>query len=478
MAAKKLQTIDDLLRAREARGLTVTLYARVLVVLFLAIGTSAAAQSTVEQVAMYGAVLLILGINWYFYRSLRRRRRLGLVGLGGAIIDALFVCSLPFLWYLSVGWTGVSSGYLLKTMLPLIAVVFIVVNSLAMRMSYPILVTAAVTALHILLIPLVWTDERIVITHDLVETFLGPGVNLEIYLTQIFGVMVVGGFMAWLAYMARRTVHEAVGFESACAQVRETQSQLIMAEKMDAIGSLAAGVSHEVNNPLGSVSSAADLTRRLAARIEELVEKCDSAEELRRDERLRKILNGLRSNAELILSASERISQIVTTLRSFTRLDEAEYQRLDIHEGIDTTLALIEHQIPADIEVVRDYGDIPKIHGYPNLLNQAIMTLVLNAAEAIVGEGTITIRTRPKNNQSVEIRVADTGKGIPPDRLDRIFDVGFDTSRSRVQMGMHLSIVYNIVRQHGGDITVRSEADTGTEFIIVLPVSRRPGNDG
>ena len=172
--------------------------------------------------------------------------------------------------------------------------------------------------------------------------------------------------------------------------------------------------------------------------------------------------------------ASERIAKIVATLRRFVRLDEAEWQFADIHEGIDNVIALMEMEpeFNSRIRITQDYDDIPKIYCSPSSLNQVFASLFKNASEAIEGKGEIKIRTFAQQEQ-VNIEISDTGKGIPAENLDRIFDPGFTTKGVRVGVGLGLPICYQIVvNEHKGSIDVASELGEGTTFTITLPKYR------
>jgi len=176
--------------------------------------------------------------------------------------------------------------------------------------------------------------------------------------------------------------------------------------------------------------------------------------------------------------ACARMSDIVRTLRTFARLDEADVKSVDLHEGIESTLVLIAHLTKSGIAVERRYGELPRVECHPNQINQVLMNLCVNACQAMGERGTLTITTRALAG-SVEVRVKDTGVGIARDKLSRIFDPGFTTKGAPLGTGLGLSIVYQIVEGHGGEIAVESEPGAGTEFTIRLPVHhvRGAGDD-
>ena len=167
-------------------------------------------------------------------------------------------------------------------------------------------------------------------------------------------------------------------------------------------------------------------------------------------------------------NGSQRIKEIVLGLRTFSRLDEAERKSVDLHEGIDSTLTLLEHHMKDRIVVEKQYGDLPMVECYAGQLNQVFMNMLTNAVDAIEGEGTITIGTRVEND-GVAITFSDTGAGISEEAQSQIFDPFFTTKDIGKGTGLGLSIRYGIVEKHGGKIGVESEAGKGTTFTIVLP---------
>jgi signal transduction histidine kinase len=258
--------------------------------------------------------------------------------------------------------------------------------------------------------------------------------------------------------------------KEALDQLKEMQHQLIMQEKMASLGNLVAGVAHEVNSPIGAVYSAADVSRRCVEKISMILSTSRTMEELNSSEQLQKSLKILADNNKVTTAASERIANIVRSLKTFARLDEADYQEADILEGLDSTLILLEHEIKDRIVVIKNFGDIPKISCYPNQLNQVFMNLLMNAVQAIDGEGRITIKTDLEEGK-VTVEISDTGRGIPPQNMAKIFDPGFTTKGVGVGTGLGLSISHNIIKKHNGDIKVESEKGKGSSFTILLPIN-------
>jgi len=254
-------------------------------------------------------------------------------------------------------------------------------------------------------------------------------------------------------------------------EVREAQHQLVQSEKMAALGSLVAGVVHELNSPLGALSSLGQVTRRALEYIRATIETSASFEELQRDPKFARSLQVLQDNNQVTLEASERISRIVSSLKSFSRLDRAKYEEFDVHEGLESTLTLLEHEFKDRITVDRQFGDVPRLMVQPGELNQVFMNLLSNAAQAIESEGRIAIKTWCDNGHAT-IRISDTGRGIAPEQMKSLFDPGFSKSGSRVKAGMGLFTSYNIIEKHQGEFKAESEIGKGTTFTISLPVGR------
>jgi two-component system, NtrC family, sensor kinase len=245
-------------------------------------------------------------------------------------------------------------------------------------------------------------------------------------------------------------------------RTREQQltEQLIQSEKMAALGLLVAGVAHEINTPMGAIHSNNDIMNRAVVKIREHLGSDPDREVVR----MLDILTDVSRNNEI---ATERIMDIVRRLKNFARLDEAERKRVDIHEGIESTLTLLRHQLKNRIRIVREFGDLPEIECFPNQLNQVFMNIIVNAAQAIPDRGEIRVKTW-QDDEAVKISISDTGIGIPREHLLKIFDPGFTTKGVGLGTGLGLSICYKIIQDHHGTIEADS-SDQGTTFTISLP---------
>ncbi len=232
-------------------------------------------------------------------------------------------------------------------------------------------------------------------------------------------------------------------------ELQDTQLKLINSEKMASLGQLVAGVAHEINTPVASIKSNNEITKKLITQIND-----------------KELAGLLKEVNEIDTEAIARINRLVVSLRKFVRLDEAELQDADINKEIDLTLDLIRHETKNRIEVVKNYGKLPPIKCYPNMLNQVFMNILVNAAHAIKGEGIITIDTAFKNKNLV-VKIKDTGCGIK--EPDKIFFAGYTTKGVGVGTGLGLAISQKIVEKHHGKIDVKTKINKGSEFCITIP---------
>ena len=314
------------------------------------------------------------------------------------------------------------------------------------------------------------------------------------------------------AELYNKNVQTVKELKNTLKELKETQIQLINSEKMASLGQLVAGVAHEINTPVASIKSNNSIASKLLDTID--------------DAELKEMLKEIN---EIDKEAVSRISNIVSSLKKFVRLDEAELQEADINKELDLTLDLIRHETKNKIEIVKNYGEIPMIKCFPNMLNQVFMNILVNACQAIGEEkfesdksdrsdksdksfnesslsetsqstqfdnnlpsysptlqssenssstlqpfnpstkikGLITITTEYKDGNLI-VKIKDNGKGIPKNQLDKIFTAGFTTKSSGVGTGLGLAICTKIIEKHKGKITVNSELGKGSEFIITI----------
>ncbi|MFZ2161284.1 MAG: ATP-binding protein [Sideroxyarcus sp.] len=264
-------------------------------------------------------------------------------------------------------------------------------------------------------------------------------------------------------------------------KLAEAQSQLLQSEKMASLGQLAAGVAHEINNPVGFVYSNLGALRRYVADLLATLsafEKHESEMAAESRAELDKLKDQidiayLRDDVDKLMSESmdglQRVKRIVQDMKEFSHVDESELQWSNLEQGLDSTLNIVWDELNSKAEVVKEYAGIPEIECMPAQLNQVFMNLLLNAKQSIEEHGRITIRTGRDRDEDVWVEVEDTGKGIKPEHLKRIFDPFFTTKPTGSGMGLGLSLSYSIVHKHGGRIEVKSTPGKGSVFRVVLP---------
>jgi two-component system NtrC family sensor kinase len=265
-------------------------------------------------------------------------------------------------------------------------------------------------------------------------------------------------------------------------RLKEAQDQLLQSEKMASIGQLAAGVAHEINNPVGYIASNLTTLDQYAADLLRLIDSYAAAEgtlpEAQRralqDARTALDLEFLRDDLLALIRESQegtaRVKQIVQDLKDFSHVDEAAWQWADLHRGIDSTLNVVRNEIKYKAEVVKAFGELPEVRCLPAQINQVLMNLLVNAAQAIPDKGTITIRTGQAEGW-VWMEVEDTGIGIAAENLRHLFEPFFTTKPVGKGTGLGLSVSYGIVEKHGGRIEVTSRPGQGSTFRIWLPVA-------
>jgi len=268
------------------------------------------------------------------------------------------------------------------------------------------------------------------------------------------------------------------------AKLSDAQDKLMQSEKLASIGQLAAGVAHEINNPIGFIFSNFGTLERYLDDLFQMLAAYEKAEPALAGTPVGSQLKALREKVELdflkedipsLMTESKdgitRVRNIVQNLKDFSRVDTSqEWVLADLHHGITSTLNIVNNEIKYKADVIKEFGEIPDVECLPSELNQVFMNLLVNAAHAIQAErGTITIRTG-KVDDSVWVEVADNGSGIAKENLGRIFDPFFTTKAVGKGTGLGLSLSYGIVKKHLGQIEVSSELGVGTRFKVILPV--------
>lgn len=269
------------------------------------------------------------------------------------------------------------------------------------------------------------------------------------------------------ARLFEQTQKQKTELEKTLQKLKEAQAQLVQSEKMASLGQLVAGVAHEINTPIGSITSNNSIFMKCTEKIKQFI-----SEEEPNINKVNQILQILEETNKINTLACERINDIVKSLKNFARLDESELKSVNIHEGINSTLKLIKHELKERITIETNFSELPIIECYPNLLNQVFMNIIINAYQSIEGKGKITIETSNDKNDAF-IKISDTGAGISEENLKRLFDPGFTTKGVGVGTGLGLSICYQIIEKHKGQIKVKSKLGEGSTFTIAIPIKQK-----
>jgi two-component system, NtrC family, sensor kinase len=253
------------------------------------------------------------------------------------------------------------------------------------------------------------------------------------------------------------------------ADLEAANRKLAEAHKMASLGRLSAGIVHEINTPVGSILSNNETVRRTIEAIKKLI--VDAASRgVEFPPRTGLLLDSLSNLVGVDKIACERIHSVVRSLKTFARVTESDLRKINIHELILATIKLTLSMYRRRITINTDFAELPEVECFPGLMNQVFLNLIVNAAQAIEAEGTITIRTR-QEGECVHISIADTGKGIPAELRPRIFAAGFSTKPIGEGTGLGLSITREIVvDSHGGTIDFESEPGKGTTFHVRIPI--------
>ncbi|MBS1159428.1 MAG: two-component system, NtrC family, sensor kinase [Proteobacteria bacterium] len=265
-------------------------------------------------------------------------------------------------------------------------------------------------------------------------------------------------------------------------KLEDAHNQLLQSEKLASIGQLAAGVAHEINNPIGFVNSNLGTLKGYVGKLLALIDDIPPllARDAAASERLQELcrqadLDFMREDIPSLITESidgtARVRRIVQDLRDFSRTGDVSLEWVDLHAGLESTLNVVWNEIKYKADVVRDYASLPQVQCRPSQINQVFMNLLVNAAQAIAHHGTITLRSGSTPEQAW-ISISDTGSGIPPEIQAKIFDPFFTTKAVGKGTGLGLSLSYGIIEKHGGKITVESAAGHGSTFTVFLPISQ------
>jgi signal transduction histidine kinase len=319
--------------------------------------------------------------------------------------------------------------------------------------------------------------------------------------TFFFGLSVLFAIILFLIYRSYRLKQKANTrlalqnmeiqqqknrLERTLKELKAAHTKIVQSEKMASLGELTAGIAHEINNPINFVYAGVDGLRSSLEGLLEVLNKYAKLDEARTIEEIKVVLGDIKDlkkqlyfnetteNVFKVVNAikegATRTAEIVKGLRSFSRLDETELKEADIHDGINSTLVLLNSKIDIDrITVVKDYDlTIPEIECFPGQLNQVFMNIISNAIDSITDKGKITIKTRNLESE-VEVKIRDTGKGMANEVKSKIFQPFFTTKGLGEGTGLGLSITFGIIDKHKGSINVDSAKGKGTTFTIMIP---------
>lgn len=269
--------------------------------------------------------------------------------------------------------------------------------------------------------------------------------------------------------------------EKAYSELKDAQTRLVHSAKMVSLGQMVAGIAHELNNPIGFIYSNMSHLRDYSEKLKTIIEAGENGKDALEKAKQKADYNYIVEDLPRLIASCEdgarRTRDIVLGLRNFSRLEEAKIKRVSLKEGIETTLKLLSGEMKNRIDVHTHFEVVPDVLCYASQLNQVFMNILTNAAQSIEGEGDIWIHLHKigeGKNAKAAVSIKDSGRGIPKEGLDKIFDPFYTTKSVGQGTGLGLSISYGIVKNHGGDIQVKSEIGKGTEFIVTVPIDGPP----
>ncbi len=276
--------------------------------------------------------------------------------------------------------------------------------------------------------------------------------------------------------------------EDAYSELKSAQSRILQQEKMASIGQLAAGVAHEINNPMGFIMSNLNSLRKYTDKVSDFLKAQSKAIEkfpANGDSELNEMIAEIKKQKKAIkldyiiddigniisesMEGADRVKKIVQDMKTFSRIDEAEFKAADINAGLESTINIIWSELKYKAVLKREFGNIPSTVCNAGQLNQVFMNILVNASQAIETQGEITVKTWSDGN-NIYIAISDTGAGIPADKMHRIFEPFFTTKEVGKGTGLGLSIAYDIVKKHKGELQVQSDVGKGTSFTIAIPI--------
>ncbi len=336
-----------------------------------------------------------------------------------------------------------------------------------------------------------------------IETYLthqdGHKIPVILSLTKVHNSGGTIAVMSFLDISVRKEAEEKLRkshqeLKQANEQLKRHKDQIVQSEKLASIGQLAAGVAHEINNPVGFVTSNLGTISEYADTMSSILKLYNQLEQtdpenaekrselvleikgIKEDEDLEFILDDLENVLTESMEGVHRVAEIVQNLKSFAREDSTERRSHNINDGIEAMIKMVWNELKYTCEIERDFGEMPLIQCHPGQINQVIMNMLVNASHAMPDGGTITVASRVVGKEA-EISISDTGTGIPQEIINRIFDPFFTTKDVGKGTGLGLAISHGIIQDHGGHIDVQSEVGQGTTFRIYLPLGSTTQED-
>ncbi len=462
----EIQLWQRVLAERERQALSLSLRVRVLLS-GMAIGiVTLTAGSALERnltVALFAAVLItcLLGLH----RAANTAQHRG-VALLAAVVDSAVLWSLVGIWHLA--YTGKNPViHLLGHQLSLTTLLLVIINAASLRPLYPLLVAGSSALLHVLLAVAAIRDPLLVSwggNLDRLLTPVGRGLG-DLFLVPLL-LLAGGGLIAWFTVVARRTVRQAAELEQEQVQLREQQMQLVLEARVGALGQLVAGVSHEVNSPLGAVRSATDTAEKCLERLRHALDEEDPATQRHTADRA---LAALERTVQLTSQAVQRMGEVMRSLAGFVQLDRAEQGKLDVVDCVRGALDANRMLFGGGVQLATELAVGLDRLGNAAQLSQAFATIVRNAAESIEGTGTVTV-TAARDGDDALVTIRDEGRGMSSEQVASLFAIEFERG-ARVRARLGLSAAQSAVHRHGGSIGVESQPGVGTSVRVRLPLT-------
>ena len=471
MPADSMEDVaQKLLSEREARGLWGPLVARVG---FLGLGLATIAVDLVGEAStgtsssltptVLGVLIVAIALNLALLQRLYVNRSLATVGVVGAAFDVLLLYTFLGLAIWAGAEDRLSVAFVFKTELPATYVFIIVINGLALRPRYPIVVGSAATLALAAVALWVILSPSIVLTTDRHAVFAGDAHDPEQLVMIVILMAAVTAATSYAAHIARATVRVGIAREVEMAKLREDHLRIVMREKITSLGRLVAGVCHEINNPLGVLRSSVDTQRRIMTKLRST--STDDAKTL-------KLLDVGQTNLDGMIAAAQRIERLEISLRGLSHLDEAVLQPVDLRVEVRRVVETIARERGISPEIEWHLHDLPVLQLNAAEIGLALVAVVERAFAMSQARSALVIRAETRDDEvQLDVEIPDA---LPSPELTAVFDVGFDHTGSRVTAELSLATAQAALHRRGGSITVDHPSGGGVRFAVRLPLDARP----